>query len=100
MPVLGRSIWKWLTNGPCAIIYRQEPLGGNDRRKREALGASDLLRAHPRADLAGLPGPFGSTCCMAFLIGLGNGFAYGAALPFSGTVPMDAIAHLAASLEW
>jgi CubicO group peptidase (beta-lactamase class C family) len=31
---------------------------------------------------------------------LGNEFAYGAALPFSGTVPRDAIAHLAASLDW
>jgi CubicO group peptidase (beta-lactamase class C family) len=31
---------------------------------------------------------------------LGNEFAYGAAMPFSGTVPRDAIAHLAASLDW
>ncbi|MGB3712999.1 MAG: serine hydrolase domain-containing protein [Candidatus Promineifilaceae bacterium] len=34
------------------------------------------------------------------IILLGNEFAYGAALPFSGTVPRDAIAHLAASLAW
>lgn len=34
------------------------------------------------------------------IILLGNEFAYGAALPFSGTVPRDAIAHLAASLDW
>ena len=31
---------------------------------------------------------------------LGNEFAYGAALPIGGTVPRDAIAHLAASLDW
>jgi len=37
---------------------------------------------------------------MAFLNGLGRPFAYGSALPFSGTVPGGAIAHLAASLEW
>jgi CubicO group peptidase (beta-lactamase class C family) len=34
------------------------------------------------------------------IILLGNEFAYGAALPFSGTVPRDAIAHLTASLDW
>ena len=34
------------------------------------------------------------------IILLGNEFAYGAAMPFSGTVPRDAIAHLAASLDW
>ncbi len=34
------------------------------------------------------------------IVVLGNEFAYGAALPFSGTVPRDAIAHLAASLDW
>jgi CubicO group peptidase (beta-lactamase class C family) len=34
------------------------------------------------------------------IILLGNEFAYGAAMPFSGTVPRDAIAHLTASLDW
>ena len=34
------------------------------------------------------------------IVVLGNEFAYGAALPFSGTVPRDAIAHLVASLDW
>lgn len=34
------------------------------------------------------------------IILLGNEFAYGAALPFTGTVPRDAIVHLVASLEW
>jgi CubicO group peptidase (beta-lactamase class C family) len=34
------------------------------------------------------------------IILLGNEFAYGAAMPFTGTVPRDAIAHLAASLDW
>jgi CubicO group peptidase (beta-lactamase class C family) len=34
------------------------------------------------------------------IILLGNEFAYGAAMPFTGTVPRDAIAHLAASLNW
>jgi CubicO group peptidase (beta-lactamase class C family) len=34
------------------------------------------------------------------IILLGNEFAYGAALPFSGTVPREALAHLAASLDW
>ena len=31
---------------------------------------------------------------------LGNEFQYGATLPLAGTVPRDAIAHLAASLDW
>jgi CubicO group peptidase (beta-lactamase class C family) len=34
------------------------------------------------------------------IILLGNEFQYGAALPFAGTVPRDAIAHLAAGLDW
>ncbi len=34
------------------------------------------------------------------IILLGNEFAYGAAMPFTGTVPRDAITHLAASLDW
>jgi CubicO group peptidase (beta-lactamase class C family) len=34
------------------------------------------------------------------IIVLGNEFQYGAALPLAGTVPRDAIAHLAASLDW
>jgi CubicO group peptidase (beta-lactamase class C family) len=34
------------------------------------------------------------------IIVLGNEFAYGAALPFSSTVPRDAIAHLAAGVDW
>jgi len=34
------------------------------------------------------------------IILLGNEFAYGAAMPFTGTVPRDAIAHLTASLDW
>jgi len=31
---------------------------------------------------------------------LGNEFEFGAAMPFKGTVPRDAIAHLAGSLDW
>ena len=34
------------------------------------------------------------------IVVLGNEFEYGAALPFAGTVPRDAIAHLAAGLDW
>jgi CubicO group peptidase (beta-lactamase class C family) len=34
------------------------------------------------------------------IILLGNEFAFGAALPFTGTVPRDAIVHLAASIDW
>ncbi len=62
-------------------------------RKRQRLmhtgggpGFAAIMQLYPKENLG--------------IVLLGNEFAFGAAMPFSGTVPRDAIAHLAASLDW